>query len=229
MKKYLCMNRFKTTRADGTRETTKAIPVIRHKKDAYSEVVKYETLSLKQNHLIIGADNAGKSRWIGKLRSESTLIWGGRNVLSLRSIDAVTDWVACLPVQYRKAHEAPKTMTDRVELLRAYVRGGGVLLVDDVHRATGRKVDYLHEIICDARFVICSATSQQKIHPKLRHIIMSREPVIHELQAGTAYDATQSLVWILVVLLMIGGMGEMSVILAGANLLTRGAKSRGAV
>lgn len=229
MKKYLCLSREKTKSADSQKKvTTRAIPRIRHQKNAYSSPVKTETLSLKKSHLIIGADNAGKSRWISKLRKEANVIWRNRPVLALRSVDAVTDWVAQLPRDFRNAHDAPKTMTERIELMREYVRGG-VLLVDDVHRLQGRKVDYMHELISDARYVIASATSTQKIHPKVRHTLMSREPVIHELQSGTAYDATHAIVWILVVVLMVAGMGEMSVILAGANLLTRGAKTRGQV
>lgn len=229
MKQYLCFSRNKITDESGKRVTTKAVPRVRFKQDAYSDSIKVETFSVRSNHLILGADNAGKSRWISKLSKERNQVWKGKNTIAIRSVDALTDWYVQLPKMYRDGLlYPPKTSPERLQVMIDWLKGG-VLLVDDIHRATGRKVDYLHDLISNAKIVVVSATSHQKIHPKLRHTVMSLDPQIHDLASNTAYDATQILIWLLVVVLVAVGAAEAAILLGGASLLRGGAKSRSAV
>lgn len=221
MRQYLCFKRIKKMG-----EVVEVHGRIRHKKHGYAELTREEHFGVKQSHLIVGADNAGKSRWISKLSKESGLLWRGVNVLKVRSVDALTDWYASLPYQYRRGLDPqPKTTPERIEAIKEWLKGG-VLLIDDVHRATGRKVDYLSELISVSKTIVVSTTSHHKIHPKLRGQIDVRKPVIHDLYSQSTYDATTWAVWIMVVIMMVAGAPEGAVLLGGASLMRSGAKSR---
>lgn len=231
MRQYLGFKRHREpSKVDGKKGAVIAVEGrIRHKVHSYAQTQKEEHFRVKDSHLIIGADNAGKSRWLSKLKKEAPHLWHGKAVLAVRSVDSLQDWYTSLPITYRKSiTDPPKTTPERIEKVREYLRGG-VLLVDDVHRATGRKVDYLHELINEAKIIVVSSTSHHKIHPKLRAQIDRKNPVIHDLYSATAYDATQWAVWIFAVVLLVAGSPEGAILLGSAGLLRGGAKSRNQV
>ncbi len=112
---------------------------------------------------------------------------------------------------------------ERAEALPDYIRDtGAVLFLDDCHKLAGRKLQIARECALAARVWVASASSENRIPPNLRSVMMRRDPQVIRLGTDVAYDATNVMTWMLALVLLAAGAWEASIVVAGLKALSNG-------
>jgi hypothetical protein len=239
--RYLCFQRLKTP--SGGLKTT---PIVRTKDRRYGPVVNTEIIGRKTPTLITGLHDSGKSRMLERLHTEERAIWGAKIKApaiwlgALRPIGAWSDaphvgewWdkraaeldqkkTAGEPVDPNKLRAWAKLKAwEKTESLPDYVSDtGAVVFLDDCHKLAGRKLQIARACAMTARVWVASASSEARIPPNLRSVMLRREPQIIRLGSDVAYDATDAMTWMLAVLLIAAGAWEAGAIVAGLKALS---------
>ncbi|MDD4913330.1 MAG: hypothetical protein PHP57_13640, partial [Sideroxydans sp.] len=111
----------------------------------------------------------------------------------------------------------------KADYLADYLRDtGAVLFLDDCHKLTGRKLQIARNCALAAKVWVASASDEARIAPNLRAVLLRRDPQIIRLGSDVAYDATGVLTWMLALVLLVGGMGEAAMVVAGLRMLSSG-------
>ena len=243
---YLCFQRQKPRSANSQRNV---IPILKTKSRKYGPVTDTECITRLSPTLITGAHDSGKSRMLDKLYAEERAIFGSKihsPALRLGALMPLNAWIEAGPVadwwEKRAAEHAAKLETgiqpenpaemipwkkyrswQKADLLPDYLRDtGAVLFMDDCHKLSGRKLQVARNCAMVAKIWIVSASDEARIAPNLRSVLLRRDPQIIRLGTDVAYDATGALTWILAILLMISGMSEAALVIAGLRMLSSG-------
>lgn len=109
---------------------------------------------------------------------------------------------------------------EKTEALPDYIaQTGAVVFLDDCHKLAGRKLQIARECAMAARIWIASASTEARIPPNLRAVMLRRDPQIIRLGSDVAYDATNVFTWLLAVLLIATGAWEAGFLVAGLKAL----------
>ena len=234
---YLCFQR--QTSASGARRVT---PVLKKKSRKYGPVVDTEIIGRKTPTLITGMHDSGKSRMLNKIYNEEREIFGAKIkspalwLGALQPLAAWSDNPAIAAWWDRRADEqAEKTASDsnnpprpwaklkaweKTEALPDYIaETGAVVFLDDCHKLAGRKLQIARECAMAARIWIASASTEARIPPNLRSVMLRRDPQIIRLESDVAYDATNVFTWLLAVGLIVAGAWEAGFVVAGLKAL----------
>jgi GTPase SAR1 family protein len=114
----------------------------------------------------------------------------------------------------------------RVELLPQYLKETrAILLIDDAHKLTGRKLQIVKECIAAAFRVILSASDENRLSPSIRRQFLESQPQIVRLNSDVAYDATHLLVWFIVCVCLLTGQTEFAAVLGLFETLKGGRRA----
>ena len=240
MLQYLCFQRQKYGANGADRYV---MPIIKRKARKYGPVVDTEVIGRKTSTLITGAHDSGKSRMLERLHAEERAIWGRKidapalYLGALRPLGAWSDAAHIGEWWNRRAQEiaargdegaasddarpwAKLKQWERAEALPEYIREtGAVLFLDDCHKLTGRKLQIARACVLASRIWLAAASDENRIPPNLRAVMMKREPQVIRLGSDVAYDATNTLTWLLAVLLLAAGAWEAGIVVAGLKTL----------
>ena len=97
-----------------------------------------------------------------------------------------------------------------------------VLIIDDAHALSGRKLELIVKLAQKARRVVMGAISEQALHPSLRTCLQRRAPQVLTFRSETPYDATVTLVCILLLMALAAGWYELAAALTTARALGHG-------
>lgn len=238
---YLCFQR--QTSASGVRRVT---PIVKKKCRKYGPVVDTEIIGRKAPTLITGMHDSGKSRMLNKIHSEEREIFGSKSkspALWLGALQPLAAWADAPHIADwwdRRAAEqtarfSEKTEVDRADMprpwskLKAWERTealpdyiaetGAVVFLDDCHKLSGRKLQIARECAMAARIWIASASTEARIPPNLRSVMLRRDPQIIRLDSDVAYDATNVFTWLIAVALILVGAWEAGFVIAGLKAL----------
>lgn len=228
-------------RADGSKYST---PVFVTKTKKYGKVINEKTISVKKSILITGAHDSGKSRWINRLYEKAPQIWGAKikaQPVMLGALLPLAAWSDTSAVQNwweieRKKEESNGEQAratwgklkqwERAEILPTYIQEtAAVLFIDDAHKLAGRKLQIARLCALSAKITVVSASEEQRIPPNLRGVLMRKEPQIFRLNSEVAYDATNILMWFLIVGCVLMGAWEASLVLGGLKALGSGRRA----
>lgn len=215
---------------EGGRVNPGRLPVYRVRHRKYGPVIHEQALRRTQDIAIFGAHGAGKSRWLAKLAGGAAEVWPGRQSATVRAVDPLAIWTEQPAVQawHDSLGGCPQRwdklrQSDRVEVLVKWcseVRA--VILVDDMHRLSGRKADIVGRLIEGAGIVVYSAAEEARIPMSLRLQLGRRHPQVLRLDSSAAYDYTGALVWILCILAAAAGAWPVAAAIGGLKLAARG-------
>lgn len=237
---YLCFQRQKTSQ--GTKRVT---PLIKTKNRRYGPVIDTEIISRKTPTLITGLHDSGKSRMLERLHAEERHIWGKKidaPAICLGALRPLGAWSEAPhvvrwwkeraaaaqekiglgePVNLHHCREWDKLKSwEKSEALADYVADtGAVVFVDDAHKLSGRKLQIARSCTMAAKVWVASASSEHRIPPNLRSVMLRRDPQIIRLGTDVAYDATNIFTWMLAVALIGVGAWEAGFIVAGLKAL----------
>lgn len=109
---------------------------------------------------------------------------------------------------------------ERAEALPEYIRDtGAVCFLDDCHKLAGRKLQIARACVLASRVWLGTASDENRIPPNLRAVMMKREPQIIRLGSDVAYDATNTLTWVLALILLAAGAWEAGLVVAGLKTI----------
>ena len=240
---FLKIRRSKAqVRADGS---AYAVPLWVTKNRKYGTVITEETISTKRPILVTGAHDSGKTRWVQRLHEHSMEIWGTKSKTPALYLDAISplgSWSdgAFLGIWWDSRRLVLKGLDEelvrqpwktlkthqRSELLPDYCKDtGAVLLLDDAHKLTGRKLQIARQCVLAARLFVLTASEEQRLPPNLRTVVMRRDPQIFRLDSETSYDATNLFMWAILVACLAAGWWEAAAVLGGLKALGSGRRA----
>ena len=212
-------------------ELRACVPIVRTKTRKYGAVLDEHWLSIKRDLMIIGANAAGKTRWLQRLHSQAGRIWRDRPALLLRAVDPIGAWSSDPRViAYMEAHsQQPWSKTkcwERSEWLIRWVKAHhAVLLLDDAHLLAGRKLDIAQRLALVAGRIVTGASQESRIPINLRMTLLARDPVVEALKSDAAYDATAVFMWFMILAALGAGAWQLAAILGGMKVLGRGSRA----
>lgn len=230
--KYLRLKNIQTSkiRKNGTKPI---VPLIVEKERKFGVVLEEKFISRRSVVLITGAHNSGKTRTLERLHENALDIWGGQRRakarLWLAGIDPLGKWIdheagvakwfeseTAESWRKLKSWEKAERLPDFCQARKA------VVFLDDAHKLSGRKLDLACRCFLAARTAVVSARDEQRIAPSLRQPLLARQPQIIRLDSEVAYDATNLLVWLLVVGAFSAGAYEAAFVLGMLRFVLRG-------
>ena len=227
MVRYLRLKRHRI-RADGVRSV---LPVVVEKSRIFGPVLHEQKISVKRSVLITGAHQSGKTRWLQRMLDEAPGIWRGKQAMLLRCVQPLAQWIEHEPVrayaEQRYARPWSRIRSwERIDAAVAWIEENRpVLLIDDAHLVSGRKLDVLLRMVRAAPIAVVTASDEHRIAVSLRMELDARNPQRIHLQSDAAYDITPIVVWMLTLAALAAGAWEISAIGAGLSLLGRGRRA----
>jgi hypothetical protein len=199
---------------------------LREKADPFAKDVK-ETYIQKGGIIeIFGVQASGKSRYILRIRESAKELWRFPSIY-IKSTDSLTDIInrnlggtAKAVPQCSDEDDAP---LEKIDLLKAKAEKS-VLIVDDIDKFSGKKLELLKDLCRTARRIVYSAQSETSMNKTLRAILYRRKMKKHTIQlsSNASYDASNWLFIFLILGLAIGGFPEASMIVLMSRLALRG-------
>jgi hypothetical protein len=195
-------------RSAENRKVSGRLPVHRVRSRKYGPVIHERTLRRTQDIAIFGPHGAGKSYWLGRLAGGAAEVWPGRQSALVRAVEPLADWTEQPAVaawndarEDKRAAWAKLRQSERVELLVTWcTEVRAVILVDDMHKLTGRKADVVCRLIEGAHVVVYTASEETRLPMSLRLMLGRRKPQVVSLSSAAAYDYTGALIWSLCIL-----------------------------
>lgn len=225
--KFLRLKRHRM-RADGIRSV---LPVVVEKTRRFGPVQHEEKISVKRTVLITGAHQSGKTRWLQRMYDEAPGIWRKRPALLLRCVQPLAQWIddERIIAYAEERHKRPWTRIRSWERIDAAIewieKNRPVLLIDDAHLVSGRKLDVALRMLRAAPLAVVSASDEQRIAISLRLELAARNPQRIHLRSEAAYDITPFVIWALTLAALAAGSWEISALGAGLSLLGRGRRA----
>ena len=202
------------------------------------------SLSRQKNHLIEGAHDSGKTRWLVRLYENWADIWGAKiqeEPLYLSALEPITDWIdaphveawwAEVECERALAADEPSrkwyklSQKHKLEALSNYLHTTKTLLfLDDAHRLTGRKLQVARQCVLGSKYWIISCSSENRLPPTLRTIVERGAPQRTRLESDASYDSTKVLMWMLIVGFAAAGVWEAAIVLGGFQMLGSGRRA----
>ena len=207
------------------------LPVVIEKTRRFGRPVHEKKISVRRDVLLTGAHQSGKSRWLARMHKEASGIWRNRPVILIRCVNPLAHWIEQEPVKAYAEQRFIKPWAklrswERVDALVDWVRENKpVLLIDDAHFLTGRKLDVALRLLDAAPLVVVTASEEARIAVSFRLALANRSPQRIHLKSEAAYDITPYVVWMIVIAALAAGAWEISAAAAGLNLLGRGRRA----
>lgn len=180
-----------------------------------------------QDIWLLGPPQCGKSNAIRQLLEKSPELWRRWPTLHCHATDPITRWTTqpALAQHLEAQGLVIKKMgaEDRIEALLKWVtQCPMVLLIDDAHALSGRKLELIVRLAQKARLVVMGALSEQALHPSLRTCLQRRGPQVLTFRSEVPYDATITLVCVLLLMALAAGWYELAAALTTARALGHG-------
>lgn len=205
------------------------VPIVRERFRKFGTITNEEVLSIKKDILITGPNACGKTRWLRKLQERGGEVWRMDRFM-IRAVDPLIVWVEndlirahvelhCGDWAKVKSHQKVEDMIEWMHTQRI------VLLIDDAHKLTGRKLDIAIRLAREATVLCVSATSEQAIPITLRMLIDSRAPQRILLKSDAAYDMTGLVLWLFILAAISVGWWQLAAVVGGAKVLAGGRRA----
>lgn len=215
--------------------TTKAgvrrrAPVVRHRARKFGSITAEETLSIRRDVLIVGANAAGKSRWLAKMHGHAPAMWIGREAVMLRALEPLQRWTDDPRIE---AFAAGRGLTwsklaqhKRADLLCDWIADTkAVLFLDDIHKLAGRKLDLVCRMARAAGVVVAATWAEQSTPMSLRMLLDTRDPQKIQLKSEAAYDITSAALWLMILVALGAGAWQLAAAIGGMKVLGGGRRA----
>ena len=208
----------------------KRVPVVRERARKYGRVLEEKLLSIRRDVLITGPNQSGKSRWLAKLNDKAEEIWIGREKIYLRATEPLQRWAED-PRVIKAVTGSGRDWSrlkayERVDALIAWVRSTrAVIILDDAHKLSGRKLDITLQLCRDAGVLVVGAFEENSIPMSLRMLIDKRDPQRVSLSSDAAYDVTSLAMWLAILAAIGAGWWQLAMVMGGMKVLAGGRRA----
>ena len=214
--------------ADGT---TRRVPIVRERARKYGPILDERVISVRKDLLIAGPNASGKTRWLAKLNDKAGEIWAKQPKLFLRATEPLQRWceddriIAWAEQHHGRAWSKLRAF-ERVDALVHWVHERkAVLLLDDAHKLTGRKLDVVLQLCRVCGRLIIGTWSEPSLPMSLRLLLDRRDPQRIHLQSEAAYDITSLALWLLMLAALMIGWWQLAAVVAGMKVLAGGRRA----
>lgn len=207
------------------------VPIIRTKSRKYGRTLDEEWLSVRRDVMLLGANAAGKTRWLLRLYENAATIWRHQPAMLLRAVDPLGAWAEdprVIAYMERTSHAvwAKTKCWERSEWLVRWVEATrAVVLFDDAHLLAGRKLDVAKRVAQHAGLIVTGASQENRIPITLRMGLLARDPHIASLKSDAAYDVTAVFMWLVILCALGAGAWQLAAVLGGMKMLGRGSRA----
>lgn len=170
-------------------------------------------LSKKKNHLITGDADSGKTRILKRVYENRAALFGEREVFIFHGIDPIAEWLGNGGGNQR---ERLNNLIERISNNKA------LILFDDLHKLSGRKLQVAKEILGAAANYWITTITENRIPPTLRKFADDGRIEHLELDSAVAFDGTIGAVMLLVVVGVLAGHPELALMAGIGGLLANG-------
>jgi len=211
--------------------TTRRVPIVRVRARKYGPILDERVLSVRKDLLIAGANASGKTRWLAKLNDKAAEIWAKQQKIFLRATEPLQRWCedGRVIAWAEKHHGRPWARLrafERADALIHWVHDSkAVLLLDDAHKLTGRKLDVVLQLCRECSRLVIGTWSEQSLPMSLRMLLDRRDPQRIHLHSDAAYDVTNLVIWLLMIAALGIGWWQLAAVLAGMKVLAGGRRA----
>ena len=210
---------------------TRRVPIVRERARKYGPILDERVLSVRRDLLIAGPNASGKTRWLAKLNDKAAEIWAKQPKLYLRATEPLQRWceddrIIAWAEQHHGKPWAKLRGFERADALVQWVHDRkAVLLLDDAHKLTGRKLDLVLQLCRECGRLIVGTWSEQSLPMSLRLLLDRRDPQRIHLRSEAAYDVTNLAIWFLMIAALMVGWWQLAGVLAGMKMLAGGRRA----
>ena len=200
---------------------------LREKRTYRSQEVQDTYVKKTRDIWLLGPPQSGKSSAMQRLLAHSAQIWARWPVLSCLATDPLSRWCDQAPLQTVVDAQGRSYLSLKGEekidaLLTWSTQHTWVLVLDDAHALSGRKLNLAVRLAQTARLVVMGAVSEQALHPSLRVCLQRRAPQVLLMSSEVPYDATLNLMWLILLLALAAGWWELAAALSTVRALGHG-------
>ncbi len=201
--------------------------MLRRKRTFRSIPHEHRYIKKTQDIWLLGPPQCGKSKSIQQLIGKSDLLWPRWPKLNCHATDPISRWTTQPAfTQHLKGQGLTPTKMgaeERIDALLEWAKQHPiVLIIDDAHALSSRKLELMVRLAQHARIVVMGAISEQALHPSLRTCLQRRAPQVLTFSSETPYDATVTLVCLMLLMALAAGWYELAAALTTARALGHG-------
>lgn len=205
-------------------------PVVRTRGRKYGPILEDKPLSIRRDLVISGPNASGKSRWLAKLDAKAAEVWPDREKIHLRATEPLQRWyddarvIAMAAASGRTWSKLPAYQ--KIDALIDWVKQNRVvLLLDDAHKLTGRKLDITLQLCREANHIVIGTFAENSLPMSLRMLMDRRNPQHISLKSDAAYDATSMGIWLMIIIALGSGWWQLAAVLGGMKVLAGGRRA----
>jgi hypothetical protein len=200
---------------------------LREKRAFRSESCQETYVKKTRDIWLLGPPQCGKSSAIDRLRQRGFSIWTQWPVMFIQSQDPLSRWLDQKPLQgfvneKGQNYESLGTEMRLDVLLQWCQKQPCVWLIDDAHVLGARKLNIMIRLLQHARVIVIGALSEQSLPPSLRVFLQRRGPQVLSLSSEAPYDATLSVMWLVLLIAISAGWWELAAALSAVRGMGRG-------
>lgn len=203
-------------------------------KIAGKETSKYVPKS--NNIIIIGSHGSGKTRLLSKFAEHASKLYRKKDILANVIFFKATDSIAEIlynNLEEGKSKDALAEFLDmdinelslnqitRIEALKLKAKKC-ILIIDDVDKLSGKKLELAKEFVRDARIIAISAFNESMINKTIYDKVKKKNIEYIDLKATTSKDATNYLLIGFVAFIFLCGWHELALLLVAGKFAMRG-------
>jgi hypothetical protein len=213
-------------RQDGHGRSQRSL-VYRQRRYYRSEPHQDTYIRKTQDLWLLGPPQSGKTAAIERILCQAPQLWPMWPLLHCRATDPIGRWTDQSALTDHLLAQGVSWRTlgaeERIDALLDWAQHSKwVLVLDDAHVVSGRKLVLAVRLAQASRLVLMAALSEQALHPSLRTCLQRRAPQVIFFRSETPYDATLSLMWVMLILAMSAGWWELAAALGSTRGLAYG-------
>jgi hypothetical protein len=162
-----------------------------------------------------------------KFKKNASKIWKRKKVIFLDSIVPLSQWIddnqALDNYAKKDKNKDIKSLKQyqKINLLKEFCqKKRPVIMIDNAHKLTARKIDIVKSCVWRNQKII-TTTAVNRLPPSLRETLTYNADV-YNFGTKTAFDATNVLIAVFIVLLLLFGMTEVAIITGVLSMAARG-------
>ena len=209
---------------------TRRVPIVRDRGREFGPVLNEQVISIKRDLLITGPNASGKSRWLARLEEKGAEVWTSKPRIYLRSLEPIGRWYEDPRViqlaESKKLTWSKLKAFEKIEAMFCwFAKEKPVLLLDDAHKLTGRKLDIAIRLCRESSILVVAAFEEQSIPMSLRMLLDKRNPQRVSLKSEAAYDVTSVALWLVILASLGAGWWQLAAAVGGMKVLGGGRRA----
>ncbi len=197
----------------------------REKANSHAKPTIERYIKKNQSIVITGQANSGKTRQLMKFVDNAKLLWPRKKVIFFVATSPISAWVdnklfADFALEQKKIYKGMKQY-EKITLMRKFCeQKRPIIIIDNAHKLTGRKLEIIKPCLFKNQRIF-TTSAVNRLHPSIRDVLIYKVEVFN-FGTKTAFDATNVVIALFIVLLLVSGMTELAMMTAILGMIAKG-------